>query len=70
MASETLKEYRKMAADQLAEREAELRTELFKLRTEEKTDKAKDTSRGGKIKRNIARILTIKREQETKKVQA
>ncbi len=70
MANETLKEYRKMATDLLAEREKELRTELFKLRTGEKTDKEKDTSRAGKIKKNIARILTIRREQELKKVQA
>jgi large subunit ribosomal protein L29 len=70
MASETLKEYRKLAADELKERERELRTELFKLRTGEKTDKEKDTSRTGKIKKNIARILTIRREQELKKVQA
>jgi large subunit ribosomal protein L29 len=70
MASETLKEYRKMAADELAERERELRDELFKLRTGQKTDKEKDTSRAGKIKKNIARILTIRRETEPKKVQA
>jgi large subunit ribosomal protein L29 len=70
MASETLKEYRKLAADMLAEREKELREELFKLRTGEKTDKEKDTSRAGKIKKNIARILTIRREQELKNVQA
>jgi large subunit ribosomal protein L29 len=70
MASESLKEYRKLAADELAEREQELRMELFKLRTGEKTDKEKDTSRAGKIKKNIARILTIRRETELKKVQA
>ena len=70
MASETLKEYRKMAADELTAREQELRMELYKLRTGEKTDKEKDTSRTGKIKKNIARILTIRREQELKKVQA
>ena len=34
MATEkTLPQFRKMASDQLKEREAELRTELFKLRT-------------------------------------
>jgi large subunit ribosomal protein L29 len=70
MASESLKEFRKMAADLLAEREQELRMELYKLRTGEKTDKEKDTSRASKIKRDIARILTIRREQELKKVQA
>ncbi len=42
MATETLKEFRKMAKDQLAEREQELRTELFKLRTTNATEKVKD----------------------------
>jgi len=66
MATETLKEYRKMANDQLQERERELRQELFKLRTGEATEKVKDTSRFGKIKKDIARIQTILRDQELK----
>ena len=66
MASETLKEYRKMAGDQLEERERELRSQLFKLRTGGATEKVKDTSQFLKIKRDIARILTIRREQELK----
>jgi large subunit ribosomal protein L29 len=66
MATETLQEFRKMGSDQLKEREQELRTELFKLRTGGATEKVKDTTKAGKIKKDIARILTIQREQELK----
>jgi len=70
MATETLKEFRKMAKDQLAEREQELRTELFKLRTTNATEKVKDNSQFRKIKKDIARIKTLQREQETKTAKA
>jgi large subunit ribosomal protein L29 len=66
MATETLKEFRKMAGDELKQRESELRTELFKLRTGEATEKTKDTSKFRKIKKDIARIQTILRQQETR----
>lgn len=62
MASESLKEFRKMAPDQLVEREKELRTELFKLRTQTATEKVKDVSQFRKIKRDIARVLTLRRQ--------
>jgi len=67
MATEALKEFRKMAKDQLAEREQELRNELFKLKTTNATEKVKDVSQFRKIKKDIARIKTIQREQETNK---
>jgi len=67
MATETMKEFRKMAKDQLAHREQELRDELFKLRTGEATEKTKDTTKFRKIKKDIARILTIRRQEELKK---
>ncbi len=66
---DTRKELRKMAADQLLHREEELREELFKLRTGAATEKVKDSSRTGKIKKNIARILTLRRETELKNSQ-
>ena len=34
------------------------------------TEKVKDTARGGKIRKNIARIMTILRQQESTKAQA
>ena len=70
MASDTLKEFRKMAADQLHEREKELRLELYKLRTGATVEKVKDTSQYRKIRKDIARILTIRQEQNTPKAQA
>ena len=57
-----LKEFRKLAPDLLKEREQELRTELFKLRTGGATEKVKDTSKFRKVKKDIARIQTIQRE--------
>lgn len=66
MATETLKEYRKMAHDELVHKEQELRTDLFKLRTGGATEKVKDTSKAGKLKKDIARIKTLLREQELK----
>ena len=70
MATEALKEFRKMAKDQLAEREQELRNELFKLKTTNATEKVKDVSQFRKIKKDIARIKTIQREQENKTAKA
>ncbi len=66
MATEALKEFRKMPANQLKEREQELRGELFKLRTSGATEKVKDTSKFKKVKKDIARIMTILGEQEKK----
>ena len=66
MATDTLKEFRKMAKDQLQEREQELRTELFKLHTGGVTEKVKDTSKFRKVKKDIARIQTLLRQQAPK----
>jgi large subunit ribosomal protein L29 len=70
MATETLKEFRKMPIDELKEREQQLRTELFKDRTSGATEKVKDNSKAKKTKKDIARILTILREHELKKAKA
>jgi large subunit ribosomal protein L29 len=70
MATEELKEFRKLGAEKLKEREDELRTELFKLRTTGATEKVKDTTKARKMKKDIARILTIRRETETKNAKA
>jgi len=69
MATDPLKEFRKMPGDELAQREQELRSELFKLRTGEVTEKTKDTSKFKKIKKDIARIQTIRQQTESKKNQ-
>ena len=69
MATETLKNFRKMANDELVTKQGELREALFKLRTGGATEKVKDTSKTGKIKKDIARIKTILRQQELKNSQ-
>ena len=69
MATDTLKEFRKLA------RKTSLPTwragipapNSFKLRTGEATEKVKDSSKFRKVKKDIARILTIRTQQETKK---
>ncbi len=66
MPTESLKEFRSMAPDQLQAREEELRQELFKLRTGASTEKVKDISKFLKIKKDIARIKTIRRSNELK----
>jgi large subunit ribosomal protein L29 len=66
MATKTLEEFKKMAPDLLKEREGELRTELFKLRTGNSTEKVKNTSQFKKIRKDVARIQTIRRQQELK----
>ena len=63
MATKTLEEFRKMPADLLKEKEQELRSELFKLRSGGTTEKVKNTSQFVKIKRDIARIETLLRQQ-------
>ena len=66
MATDTLKEFRKMPPDLLKEREQELRTDMFKLRTGGATEKVKNTSQFRKVKKDVARIQTILREQALK----
>jgi large subunit ribosomal protein L29 len=64
MATKTLEEFKKMPSDLLKEKEQELRTELFKLRTGGASEKVKDTTKATKIKRDVARIKTLLRQQE------
>lgn len=53
------KEFKDLDSKQLQEREAELRKELFGLKTQAATEKVKDTSEFKKIKKDIARIKTL-----------
>ena len=70
MAQKSLKEFQGLSDPQLDQRAAELRRELFDLRTQAATDKVKDMSRFKKIRRDIARVLTIRSERAAGKVQA
>ena len=71
MANEALKEMKGMAPDQLKARESELRKELFELRNKVVSGAIKDRSdfanKTKLVKKDIARVHTILRQQETKK---
>lgn len=46
----------------------ELRTELIKLKTQAQLGTLKDTARIRIVRKNIARILTVNREEELKEL--
>lgn len=55
---------RKMTRDEQLSKLAELREELVKLRLQAKMGLLKDTARIRNVRRDIARILTILKEEE------
>ncbi len=57
-------EFRELSDEQLEKREAEMREELFNLRFQVATQQTTNFARIKKIKRDIARILTIKNERK------
>jgi large subunit ribosomal protein L29 len=57
------KEMRDMAPDELAEQVATLRKELFGLRFANATGELENTAGLGRAKRDLARALTVAREQ-------
>jgi large subunit ribosomal protein L29 len=42
-----------------------IRKELFQLRTQATTNKLEDPTKSGKLKKDVARILTVLREKAT-----
>jgi len=59
-------EIRKMSSEERLRKLEELRMELIKLRLQAKMGLLKDPARIRSVKRDIARILTIIREEEIK----
>ncbi len=57
------KEMRDMAADELAEQVAKMRKELFGLRFANATGELENTAGLGRARRDLARALTVVREQ-------
>ena len=57
-------ELRELTAQELAERLAEAKAELFNLRFQLATNQMDNTSRLGEVRRDVARIKTVQREQE------
>ena len=58
------KEVHKLSAEELGIEVKRLRKRLFELRTQAVTEKIEDTSQFGKIRKDIARLLT---EQKTRR---
>jgi large subunit ribosomal protein L29 len=58
---------RSLSIDELVERSEHLRKELFDLRFQVKLAKLENFSKIKQTKRNLAKVLTIKREMELKK---
>ncbi len=57
-------ELRKLTVEELEEKLAELQEELFKLRFQHATGQLENVRRIPSVKRDIARIKTILKEQE------
>lgn len=57
-------ELRDLTAAELDERESELREQLFKLRFQKSTGQIEDPQRLRRIRKDLARVLTVRRERE------
>ena len=62
--SVTATELRKLTAKQLAERLDDAKAELFNLRFQLATNQLDNTARLTHVKKDVARILTVMRQQE------
>ncbi|MBR5937059.1 MAG: 50S ribosomal protein L29 [Clostridiales bacterium] len=62
----TAKELRSKSTEELQKELLELKDELFKLRFQHATNQLENPQRLGAVKRDIARVNTILREQELK----
>ncbi len=56
-------ELRGMTDAELADREADLREQLFKLRFQKTTGQVENAGRLRSVRRDLARVLTIRRER-------
>jgi large subunit ribosomal protein L29 len=59
------KEIRDLTAEELGEKERELRRELFNLRFQKASGQLSNTAMLGKIKKDLARVKTVRRELES-----
>ncbi len=60
----TATELRELPDDELRQRYAEAKEELFNLRLQAVTGQLDDPRRLGRVRRDIARVLTVMRERE------
>jgi large subunit ribosomal protein L29 len=59
-------ELREMTLEELSSKENDLRKELFNLRFQQATGEIQNPKRISAVRKDIARVLTIKREKELK----
>ncbi len=59
-----VEEIRKMSSEELNKELASLKEELFKLRFQHATNQLENPAQIANVKRDIARVMTIKREME------
>jgi large subunit ribosomal protein L29 len=59
-----VEEIRKMSTEELNKELTSLKEELFKLRFQHATNQLENPAQIAQVKRDIARVMTIKREQE------
>ncbi len=59
-----VEEIRKMSDEELSNELASLKEELFKLRFQHATNQLDNPAQIAQVKRDIARVLTIKREKQ------
>lgn len=64
------KEVHKLSEEEIGFEVDRLRRRLFELRQQEVTEKIQDTSQFGKIRKDIARLLTEKHVRRTKAAEA
>ena len=62
--TKTLKKFRDMEPDVLVREEAELRTALWKMKVQKGTGQVTDSLKLAETKRDLARLLTVRRERE------
>jgi large subunit ribosomal protein L29 len=60
----TLSKYREMEPAVLEKEEAELRTAIWKTKLQKGTGQITDPLRLGLVKRDLARLLTVRRERD------
>jgi large subunit ribosomal protein L29 len=64
MASPVMEELRELGDQEVVDRLKETRRELFNLRFQKATGQLQDTARPARLRRDIARLLTILRERD------
>jgi large subunit ribosomal protein L29 len=64
------RELRELSSDALEQRLAETKEELFNLRFSHATGQLDNTTRLGELKREIARLHTLRREREIEAAEA